>query len=1079
MKKPKLKFSRFLSAFALLTLFLISSGNIKAVDLIPGQSYTQSWEESSGTYYYMTKYDFTPSLDGVLTITLDAGFTLSVGSDSGGDSYGVYEVIGNDEQPISATTHNGEYGQTWLGDGFYSNVTKATWALQANHQYFVWFPYFMGTFTATMEQGSGGGDPVNPPTPENKVEDLTLPAYNIQQSQYDGYKFTANKTGVLTISYNAAPEQNLLYSNYSNGLFSENVPFAEGTTSSSEVQKWNVTAGSTYYLSTKDIMGSFSIEIIEENNPGGGTTGNPNENINIQFDVWYEITSATPLTGTLTSSNTGTLVASYSSDRGEIPEKIYSPIIFEDPGYEQSIQNIEYQDKKQVYPTRDYTTYYVYAGIAETSWGGQGTPFDFPYKVKFSLNDSQEPNPDIEWTELQLGQSYSNPPYNLWYQPESEGTMIAYQYGNGQGHFFIDEACSDPAEFDYSTSLEEPFSVTYKLNAGHKYYYRSEEVTSVTFEWKSNSTENPDNPTLEEIKLNTPYSVTSQNGLKGYFTPQKSGVLTADFTDANGNPINYGPYNEIVYGDANFSNVIGGNFPNSGVQEYALQLGNTYYINAYVGDFGTLGYDFNVIFSYKEEDENEEPPVVEIPDNYLPVILNHFYELEDKEELRLYLQPTSDGVLTILQWGTTDPHLWYKVNETPENYDGKVQESSFSGNDPAEYTYNLSAGKTYFFYGVYDNDNNHLNLSKVYFEYTGDMPSNEITVNIGDFNQNPILWNKEGIDFEGIISYPEGEEIDLQITIKPTDNVNQDAEPDAWSDSLHVAEWIWNLKEDTKSKAEIDGYYIDGYYKEPEVGRPSQNEDGSVDFHVLFGCSGEYKITVSSSNENVVFDGKTEQIIKVYPSIRNSYTMTSSVEGEGDYQSSLVINEMNIKKHNEGNMVMDYLQDENGNLFTGKYDKDGQPVFASASSELAKSTIFVRGLFFSNPKDGLYYKYDGMSKREARAAAADVDDLGEYNKVDGNGVIDLSGLSTKGTTNPVISFRIVKNGVDTGEANEADYNVALNFVKEAPTSVEGIEDVDNGKVVYYNLQGVKIDNPSNGIFIKVTGGKASKVLIGK
>ena len=36
---------------------------------------------------------------------------------------------------------------------------------------------------------------------------------------------------------------------------------------------------------------------------------------------------------------------------------------------------------------------------------------------------------------------------------------------------------------------------------------------------------------------------------------------------------------------------------------------------------------------------------------------------------------------------------------------------------------------------------------------------------------------------------------------------------------------------------------------------------------------------------------------------------------------------------------------------------------------------------------------------------------------------------------------------------------------------------EDGEAVYYNLQGVKVANPENGVFIKVQGNKSSKVYI--
>lgn len=53
------------------------------------------------------------------------------------------------------------------------------------------------------------------------------------------------------------------------------------------------------------------------------------------------------------------------------------------------------------------------------------------------------------------------------------------------------------------------------------------------------------------------------------------------------------------------------------------------------------------------------------------------------------------------------------------------------------------------------------------------------------------------------------------------------------------------------------------------------------------------------------------------------------------------------------------------------------------------------------------------------------------------------------------------------------------FAVASTSGVEAIEPIENlnAPVEYYNLQGVKVANPSNGIFIKVQGNKATKVLV--
>lgn len=48
-------------------------------------------------------------------------------------------------------------------------------------------------------------------------------------------------------------------------------------------------------------------------------------------------------------------------------------------------------------------------------------------------------------------------------------------------------------------------------------------------------------------------------------------------------------------------------------------------------------------------------------------------------------------------------------------------------------------------------------------------------------------------------------------------------------------------------------------------------------------------------------------------------------------------------------------------------------------------------------------------------------------------------------------------------------------------SMSGVEDITTeipgNAPVYYNLQGIRVDNPADGIFVKVENGKSSKVVV--
>lgn len=53
----------------------------------------------------------------------------------------------------------------------------------------------------------------------------------------------------------------------------------------------------------------------------------------------------------------------------------------------------------------------------------------------------------------------------------------------------------------------------------------------------------------------------------------------------------------------------------------------------------------------------------------------------------------------------------------------------------------------------------------------------------------------------------------------------------------------------------------------------------------------------------------------------------------------------------------------------------------------------------------------------------------------------------------------------------------FNVAYDINSGVDGINAADDAEAVYYNLSGAKVANPENGVFIKVAGGKAEKVVL--
>lgn len=67
----------------------------------------------------------------------------------------------------------------------------------------------------------------------------------------------------------------------------------------------------------------------------------------------------------------------------------------------------------------------------------------------------------------------------------------------------------------------------------------------------------------------------------------------------------------------------------------------------------------------------------------------------------------------------------------------------------------------------------------------------------------------------------------------------------------------------------------------------------------------------------------------------------------------------------------------------------------------------------------------------------------------------------------------------TAEAYKAatPWNNFANVVEMIQTGVETIETAAHSEAVYYNLQGIKVENPRNGMYIKICDGKTTKVIL--
>lgn len=161
---------------------------------------------------------------------------------------------------------------------------------------------------------------------------------------------------------------------------------------------------------------------------------------------------------------------------------------------------------------------------------------------------------------------------------------------------------------------------------------------------------------------------------------------------------------------------------------------------------------------------------------------------------------------------------------------------------------------------------------------------------------------------------------------------------------------------------------------------------------------------------------------------------------------------------------------ESGNEFT----IDGNAYRAIKFSNGAQNTVTLpAGLVATKVTFYATINKDGATNRPcywAEVAGA------EFTVDENNGIIE----SFKAYENPNIqSFTVNKlNSFTFKNAGEQPFAVLV--VEYEPGNTSAITDIvsdENAPVEYFNLQGVRVENPANGIFIKRQGSKVEKVIV--
>ncbi len=198
-----------------------------------------------------------------------------------------------------------------------------------------------------------------------------------------------------------------------------------------------------------------------------------------------------------------------------------------------------------------------------------------------------------------------------------------------------------------------------------------------------------------------------------------------------------------------------------------------------------------------------------------------------------------------------------------------------------------------------------------------------------------------------------------------------------------------------------------------------------------------------------------------------------------------------------------YVQDETGSMFIyGSTDQTYTPGQTIPAGFTGNYVNYYSTIELSLPKDGsskASYKagVDGEPVQPAEVAIADIDGATMGNKYIVIRKCDLANIVEKNFEIVAGNDKIAgynKFGIDLPETTELkDVIGVVNYYQakgaDAPSAsiypieikaaagIAGVEADLNAPVEYFNLQGVRVENPANGLYIMRQGSKVAKVIL--
>lgn len=332
---------------------------------------------------------------------------------------------------------------------------------------------------------------------------------------------------------------------------------------------------------------------------------------------------------------------------------------------------------------------------------------------------------------------------------------------------------------------------------------------------------------------------------------------------------------------------------------------------------------------------------------------------------------------------------------------------------------------------------------------------------------------------------------DFNVTVKPVDVANwptftgdKDAMEVKYKSVLNNPTSVFDQWMGLGGKeAIVDGFYNgDEYLPGTLTATDSSDTDYAYDINVDVPCSGLYTLTIApNTGSNVTLtnpDLVSDIKIEIYPNLFGEF-------GEDDVAYTYT-NPAGEKEETVSHKEMGF--NINGYSYN-KVDSDIAVIYVPEEMWTLKKAIgYFPGTYFLKS-----INVDSSSVSTEEVESGDTPDnitsdamMAKRRVEDSDGEslpniywtqpIDISDLNAQaGTRQVMLKVTAEKNGA----SHEFTFMVAKSESGDdlnAPTVVEAVN-VEDGEAAYYNLQGIQVKNPKQGIYLKVINGKTCKVVI--